>query len=182
MPERTSQTFSTVLNTLLNSSLLVNGTSMNGREIFETALRQLDSGEGSPMILEYLMALSEHDFKTLEGVDDDFLDKLERVDVSSLPELAECPICTSKYSDNEYPLIVKLPCRVQNDSKKEHIFDLDCIAPWLKLHSTCPLCRFDVKNVAQTRKKRLEEVTRLVREELNEGEEEEEEENWELYG
>lgn len=31
--------------------------------------------------------------------------------------------------------MVRLPC---ND---KHIFDLDCIAPWLKLHATCPLDR-----------------------------------------
>lgn len=36
---------------------------------------------------------------------------------------------------DEYPLVVQLPCH------KDHRFDLDCIAPWLKLNSTCPLDR-----------------------------------------
>lgn len=152
---------------------------MNGREIFEAAMHMMDSGEHSSMVSEYLLSLAELNFKTSEGVDDEFLDSLERVDVASLPELADCPICTNKFCDNEFPLLVKLPCRVQNDSKKEHIFDMDCIAPWLKMHSTCPLCRFDVKNVAQTRKTRLEEETRLVNAELDE---DDEEDNWELYG
>lgn len=176
--ERASQTLSAVLNTLLSTTLQVNGHPMNGREIFETALRALDSGEGSLEISEYLQTLSELNFKTEEGVDDEFLDNLERVDAKLLPENSECPICTSKFADNEYPLLVKLPCRVQNNSKKEHIFDLDCIAPWLKLHSTCPLCRFDVKKVAETRRLRLEEEVRLAREELDP----EEEEDWDLYG
>lgn len=36
---------------------------------------------------------------------------------------------------DEYPLVVCLPCH------KDHWFDLECIAPWLKLHATCPLDR-----------------------------------------
>lgn len=31
--------------------------------------------------------------------------------------------------------MVQLPCH------KDHQFDLDCIRPWLKLNSTCPLDR-----------------------------------------
>ena len=34
-----------------------------------------------------------------------------------------------------YPLVVRLQC----DPK--HRFDLECIRPWLKLNSTCPLDR-----------------------------------------
>ena len=37
-----------------------------------------------------------------------------------------------------YPLVVRLPCHPQ------HKFDLDCIRPWLKLNSTCPLDRKDL--------------------------------------
>ena len=47
------------------------------------------------------------------------------------------------YSADKYPLVVRLPC---ND---KHIFDLECIAPWLKLHATCPL---DRKNLAKSKK------------------------------
>ena len=37
-----------------------------------------------------------------------------------------------------YPLVVRLPCH------KDHRFDLECIAPWLRLHATCPLDRKDL--------------------------------------
>lgn len=37
-----------------------------------------------------------------------------------------------------YPLVVELPCNTN------HRFDLDCIRPWLKLNSTCPLDRKDL--------------------------------------
>ena len=36
---------------------------------------------------------------------------------------------------DKYPLVVQLPCH------DDHRFDLDCIRPWLKLNSTCPLDR-----------------------------------------
>lgn len=179
--ERTTVTLSAVINTLLSTSLEVNGSSMNGRGIFETALRLLDPGDSSSIVSEFLSTLAELNFKSLSGVDDDFLDSLERVDVKSLPATTECPICTNKFSDNEFPLLVKLPCRLQNNSKREHVFDLDCIAPWLKMHSTCPLCRFDVKNVAKAKRERLEEEIRAAREGL-EVEDPSEEKNWELYG
>jgi hypothetical protein len=36
---------------------------------------------------------------------------------------------------DEYPLVVRLPCH------KDHLFDLECISPWLKVNPTCPLDR-----------------------------------------
>ncbi|TID20683.1 hypothetical protein E6O75_ATG05447 [Venturia nashicola] len=36
---------------------------------------------------------------------------------------------------DEYPLVVRLPC------DDRHLFDLECIRPWLKLNPTCPLDR-----------------------------------------
>jgi hypothetical protein len=41
----------------------------------------------------------------------------------------------SEPGTDQYPLVVQLPCH------KDHYFDLDCIRPWLKLNSTCPLDR-----------------------------------------
>lgn len=112
------------------------------------------------------------------GVTQQFLDNLQRMDVSKLPEGADCPICTNKFVDNDYPLVVKLPCHVQGSSKKEHLFDIDCIAPWLKVHSTCPLCRFNVNDVDKIRREKLEEELRKAKEE----DDEEEDEDWDIYG
>lgn len=39
------------------------------------------------------------------------------------------------YRVDSHPLVVRLPCH------KDHIFDLECIQPWLKLNPTCPLDR-----------------------------------------
>lgn len=89
----------------------------------------------------------------LKGVPDSFLDELERVPKKALKAADTCPICVNPFLEGElytgkyrslanlergtddYPLVVQLPCH------KEHRFDLDCIRPWLKLNSTCPLDR-----------------------------------------
>jgi len=73
--------------------------------------------------------------RELQGVPDSFLDELERVPKKALKKTDECPICCNPFLDDEYPLVVRLPCH------KDHRFDLECIRPWLKLNSTCPLDR-----------------------------------------
>jgi len=47
----------------------------------------------------------------------------------------ECTVCTEKY--RLYELCHLLPCK--------HFFHQDCIKPWLKLHNTCPVCRYELK-------------------------------------
>lgn len=106
-------------------------------------------------------SISEDHSPTTQGVDDSFLDTLERVPLKEIKESETCPICTNDYHSDPYPLIVRLPC---ND---KHFFDLDCIGPWLKLNKTCPLCRTDV-----TKKKEREILV----------DSEEEEEGWDMYG
>jgi len=71
----------------------------------------------------------------LKGVPDTFLDELERVPKKALKETDTCPICVNPFLEDKYPLVVQLPCHT------DHRFDLDCIGPWLKLNSTCPLDR-----------------------------------------
>ncbi|CAG5141166.1 uncharacterized protein ALTATR162_LOCUS878 [Alternaria atra] len=71
----------------------------------------------------------------LKGVPDSFLDELERVPKKDLKPSDMCPICVNPFLEDKYPLVVQLPCH------DDHRFDLDCIGPWLKLNSTCPLDR-----------------------------------------
>lgn len=64
--------------------------------------------------------------------------ELERVPNKILKKSMDCPICGNPFLEDEYPLVVRLPCN------RNHMFDLECIAPWLKLHATCPLDRKDL--------------------------------------
>lgn len=62
---------------------------------------------------------------------------LDRVPRTSLKETQTCPICNNPFLEDEYPLVVRLPCH------STHLFDLECIRPWLRLRGTCPLDRTD---------------------------------------
>lgn len=182
---RQHQTLSTIIDSFLTQD--TQGTSDNSREAFTNALRIMNTEEGLTLALELMNSLENSDLNFNDnkekGVSQDFLDSLERVSINDLPnkDTADCPICTNKFIEDKYPLLVKLPCSVQQINGKEakgHIFDLECIGPWLKVNSTCPLCRFDVLEVNKKRKEKLEEELRKAKEE----DDEEEEEDWDDYG
>ncbi|KAK4185565.1 hypothetical protein QBC35DRAFT_503388 [Podospora australis] len=85
-----------------------------------------------------------HPPREIEGVSQEYLDGLERVDRSTLKEDDTCPICAEKYLDDKYCLVVELPCH------GSHKFDLECVGPWLRGKGTCPMCR---KELGQKKKK-----------------------------
>jgi len=43
------------------------------------------------------------------------------------------------YLSDPHALVVRLPCHTS------HLFDLECIEPWLKMHNTCPLDRKELE-------------------------------------
>ncbi|KAF1833673.1 hypothetical protein BDW02DRAFT_371211 [Decorospora gaudefroyi] len=96
-----------------------------------------DSGGGDLLanMIEMLRQNADDPPTELKGVPNSFLDELERVPKKALKASDTCPICVNPFLDDKYPLVVQLPCH------ENHRFDLDCIGPWLKLNSTCPLDR-----------------------------------------
>lgn len=72
-----------------------------------------------------------------EGMRQEFVDSLDRVPKTQLLSDEECPICSSAFLDDLYPLVVTLPC------PGHHKFDLECVSKWLKSSGTCPMCRHD---------------------------------------
>lgn len=70
-----------------------------------------------------------------DGVPQSYLDALERVDKRKLKKGDSCPICAENFLDDQFPLVVQLPCH------PTHKFDLECVGPWLRLQGTCPLDR-----------------------------------------
>lgn len=132
---------------------------MNGREIFDQALRLMNEEEGSQVVqnlLNTLDLIGTGHVPDAKGVSEEFLENLERVDVATLPKGSECPICTNLFVDNDYPLVVRLPCHLQENSKRDHMFDMDCIAPWLIMNATCPMCRFNVHDAERLKRERLD--------------------------
>lgn len=79
------------------------------------------------------------------GVSQEYLDTLDRVPRRRLPDDDNCPICTERYLDDPYCLVVELPCPAN------HRFDLECVGPWLQSKGNCPMCRHDL-----TQKKKIE--------------------------
>ena len=74
----------------------------------------------------------------IKGVPQEFLDGLDRVPRTRLKADDSCPICTERYLDDQYCLVVELPCH------HSHRFDLDCVGPWLRSKGSCPLCRTEM--------------------------------------
>ncbi|KAI1827003.1 hypothetical protein F4861DRAFT_464395 [Xylaria intraflava] len=96
-------------------------------------------------LMRTLEADIDHPPDRVRGVDQAYLDTLDRVSrkrLQSDPEGA-CAICAEKFLDDPHPLVAELPC--------SHIFDLECVSPWLLSKGTCPLCRLDL-----TKKKTVE--------------------------
>lgn len=72
---------------------------------------------------------------TLQGVNQEFLDTLDRVNRKTLKKDDDCAICKIPYLEDQWCLVVELPC------KGRHCYDLECVGPWLRSKGTCPMCR-----------------------------------------
>ncbi|EME50275.1 hypothetical protein DOTSEDRAFT_20643 [Dothistroma septosporum NZE10] len=90
-------------------------------------------------LIDELREAAEHPPTEIQGVSDEFVSSLERIPKKSLKKDMDCAICREEFLDDQYPLVVRLPCF------REHVYDLECIEPWLKTQGCCPLCRKDFR-------------------------------------
>jgi len=104
-------------------------------DVFERI--QQDLGEDNELLQGMIASLDEDALHPAgkKGMPASFFADLERIDKKKLKKGDECPICRKDFLDDPYPLVVRLPCH------KDHIFDLECIQPWLTVQTTCPLDR-----------------------------------------
>ena len=131
-------------------------------------------GEGGELLdnmIESLMDTAEMPPKEVEGVDEEYIANLDRVSIKKVKKDADCPICGNPFIEDPHPLLVRLPCH------PSHIFDLECVRPWLRLRGTCPLDRVDLaKRERDRKKKHLEDIKKNAAPE-------DDEEEWDgLYG
>lgn len=133
-----------------------------------------DAGQGQ-LIEEMIRALlqdAEAPPREVEGVSEEFCDGmcdsftrlqiathhvpfivLDRVPKTRLKESQTCPICNNPFLEDSHPLVVRLPCHTS------HMFDLECVRPWLRLRGTCPLDRTDFgKKERQKEQDRIEKL------------------------
>ncbi|KAF8090365.1 hypothetical protein N665_0478s0025 [Sinapis alba] len=79
--------------------------------------------------------------KELPGIEPSVLEAIPVVDFNSAGDIKdsfECVVCLSKLEDGDKARLLPT-CN--------HWFHADCIETWLKLHSSCPICRNIVGSV-----------------------------------
>jgi hypothetical protein len=136
-------------------------------------MRRDNEGEEGGLLdsmIDTLMDAAERPPREVEGVDEEYIDGLERVSIKKVKKEADCPICGNPFVEDPHPLLVRLPCH------PTHIFDLECVRPWLRLKGTCPLDRKDLAKRERDRKKLFEDIKKNAAPE-------DDEEEWDgLYG
>jgi len=142
-------------------------------EAFQIMQRDNENADSDLLdsMIEALMSSAERPPQEIKGVDEEYIAALERVNIKKVKKDADCPICGNDFVDDPHPLLVRLPCHTS------HVFDLECIRPWLLLNGTCPLDRVDLAQRERDRKKKnLEDIKKNAAPE-------DDEEEWDgLYG
>ncbi|ESQ47889.1 hypothetical protein EUTSA_v10021059mg [Eutrema salsugineum] len=49
-------------------------------------------------------------------------------------EMNQCAVCMDEFEDGSD--VKQMPCK--------HVFHQDCLLPWLQLHNSCPVCRYEL--------------------------------------
>ncbi|OAX85211.1 hypothetical protein ACJ72_00404 [Emergomyces africanus] len=148
-------------------------------EGLETAAEGGDATGGAGLLssmIGLLLREAEEPPREVEGVGEGFvMVSLERVPTASLKSTQACPICSNPFLDDPYPLVVRLPCHTS------HLFDLECVRPWLRLRGTCPLDRTDFGK--KERERERERIERLMKKGNGNGAADDEDEEWDgMYG
>jgi len=66
------------------------------------------------------------------------VEKLEEVEFSAENKEQEtaCAVCKDDFKEGDK--VIQFPC------PNKHLYHGECIHPWLKLHNSCPVCRFEL--------------------------------------
>ncbi|KAI7850349.1 hypothetical protein BDC45DRAFT_518615 [Circinella umbellata] len=100
-------------------------------------------------LVSQLLEESQSNAKGPPPASDRFIRLLPKVKSSQIDSDETCIICKDNLKNSESS-VTQMPCG--------HYFDRECLVPWLELHHTCPLCRFEVETEQKVKEEEEEEA------------------------
>ncbi|KAI8977594.1 hypothetical protein BDF20DRAFT_913909 [Mycotypha africana] len=99
-------------------------------------------------LVSQLLEESQNEAKGPPPASKRFIDTLPNLNKNTLDKEESCIICKENLRSSDHT-VTQLPCG--------HLFDLECIVPWLQLHHTCPMCRHKFETEEQVKEEEEEE-------------------------
>ncbi|CAF1764239.1 hypothetical protein HID58_087997 [Brassica napus] len=129
----------------LNQSLVVQGQQAQSSHPALTSLGDYFIGPGLDLLLQHL-AENDPNRQGTPPARKEVVDALPTVKITE--PLLQCSVCLDEFEKGVEAK--EMPCK--------HKFHVKCIVPWLELHSSCPVCRFELPSAES--KVETEEPTR----------------------
>ncbi|CAN7067056.1 hypothetical protein IGI04_040699 [Brassica rapa subsp. trilocularis] len=118
----------------LNQSLVVQGQqAQSSHHPALTSLGDYFIGPGLDLLLQHL-AENDPNRQGTPPARKEVVDALPTVKITD--PLLQCSVCLDEFEKGVEEEAKEMPCK--------HKFHVKCIVPWLELHSSCPVCRFEL--------------------------------------
>jgi E3 ubiquitin-protein ligase RNF115/126 len=102
----------------------------DGNHLYGIPMRDYILGPGLEMLLQHLL---DSDL-TRHGTPPAQKEAMEAMPRVKIEEIVGCSVCLEDFKIGDEAR--QLPCK--------HHFHHDCIVPWLEMHSSCPVCRYEM--------------------------------------